>query len=309
MASFEITIDNAIGKIKTLTAESKWVEAHRACLELLRYDPENIKVIRLKNLVEKSVRKQNILAIKEDLKNLMPLVRAKKYEEVLSYLKELEPFMNDYRPLKKFIIKTQSRYNKGILVQQKIYFEEQKKNIDKLLNQRQYKEALTLAENMIKSKIKEQYLKALVEKIKLQWINDELGRNEALLKTENYEDILLFLQSLKSISGKNAKLNSMIDKFNKKNKQHKVELKKDYIFSGTEKIRTLMQLKKYESACEAAAEILNIDPGNTQVRKMYVQAMKKEMKKMNQIIYTQIKEARKKMQKHRAEEPQNYIKL
>jgi hypothetical protein len=89
------TLKGAYDKIKTLMEEERWQEAHRACIELLRFDPDNIKTIRLKNKIEKNVKNINVKAIEDDLESLKPLWKEKKYKEILEHLKGLEPYIND----------------------------------------------------------------------------------------------------------------------------------------------------------------------------------------------------------------------
>ena len=44
----QLSLREAVEQIKLLIDEEKLQEAYRACLEILRYDPENIHVIHLK---------------------------------------------------------------------------------------------------------------------------------------------------------------------------------------------------------------------------------------------------------------------
>ena len=57
----QLSLREAVEQIKLLIDEEKLQEAYRACLEILRYDPENIHVIhlkiKLKEVWEKSIDK------------------------------------------------------------------------------------------------------------------------------------------------------------------------------------------------------------------------------------------------------------
>jgi tetratricopeptide (TPR) repeat protein len=305
----KILLTTAIGKIKTLMAQDKFVEAHRGCLEILRFDPDNIAAIKIKKKIEAIVKRKNIESLKEDIKNLKPLLEQKKYEELLEHLKSLEPFINDYSPLKHFIIKAQKAYRKDIKHEQERYYEVQVGLIKKLIKEKDYEPALKKAESLQKAEIKLEKTTALMKSIRKQWIESELQSHSQFLKSEKYEDILLFLQKLKGISGKNKKLNNLIIKFKKANSVHNIEKKKDFIFTGTEKIKTLLQLKKYDKAALAAKEILDIDPANKQVRKMFLSANRSEIRRMNKALLKQMSDSTKELKKSYKEEPKKFIKI
>lgn len=293
----KMILKDAYKKIKQLIAEEKWLDAHRACLEILRFDPDNIKIIRLKNIVEKKVRKINVKAIKEDLKKLKPLGKKGKYEELLEHLKELEPYVPDYPPLKKIIAKAQNEYKKIVTEKQKNYFFEEIENIKDLLKKKKYQEALRNAEKLRILKMNEKEVREWITKIRTTWIDNELKLNEALLKSSKYEDILIFLQKIKRIYPEYEKLNRIIDSFKKKNKEFQIEQKKDFIYIGIEKTRTLIQLKKYEKAVQAAREILDIDPENSQAKRLHLLASKKESKQMNRELVKQMTGSSREMKK------------
>lgn len=309
MDESKIIIDTAIGKIKNLMAEEKYVEAHKGCLEILRFDPDNIKVIKLKNKIEKVVKTININAIKEDIRNLKPLLEAKNFDELFLHLKQLEPYLNQYGPLRKFIIHSQNEYKKEVIAKQATYLKQQKKEIELLRAQKKYSEAIEIAQKIFKENIERKKMQSLVNKLKEEWINYELEKGKTFLETDKYEDILLWLQKLKQISGQNKRLNSLIERSKKRQKQFIVDQKKDFIFTGKEKLKTLMQLKKFDKAALAAQEILDIDPTNEDVRKLFIQATKKEMIKINKLLIKQMKDARNKISTEYRNNKDKYVKI
>src|SRR5512145_859231 len=114
-------INDAMDRISALMAMEKWKEAHRACLEILRFDPENLKVIRIKNKIEKIVRKINVKTLKDDVAKLEPLWKEKNYEALVENLKRLEPFAADYPKIRKQYILAQKKYHAQLLDRQENY--------------------------------------------------------------------------------------------------------------------------------------------------------------------------------------------
>ncbi|MBU0668309.1 hypothetical protein KJ835_04275, partial [Patescibacteria group bacterium] len=144
----QIIISEAFHQIKDLMKKEKWADAHRACLEILRFDPENLKIIRLKGIIERKVKKINIKAIKEDLKNIRSLWKEKKYTELLQHLKELAPYQNDYYPLKRFMRKVEIEYLAQTREQTKEENAADMAKINELLKDHKYQETIRIAQKL-----------------------------------------------------------------------------------------------------------------------------------------------------------------
>lgn len=195
----QIVLSEALQRIKNLINQEKWLDAHRACLEILRFDPENLKIIRLKNKIEKQVKKINIQAIKQDLKNIQPLWKEKKYDELLEHLKELEPYRRDYKPLDDFIKKVQKAYIAEVGEQRKEYFSDELKHIDILLKEHKYQEAIRTAQKLRITNVNNAEVKKKVTEIKKEWVDHELKTNGKLLNSDKFEDALLKAQQIKKL--------------------------------------------------------------------------------------------------------------
>ncbi|GEM_PF-983739 len=276
------------GLIQNLIADRKLPEAWRACLEVLRIDPENVKVIRFRNKIEKMVRKVNKKAIKKDLKDLQPLWHEKKYDELLTGLKKLLPYQADYPRLEKIILKAQKTYNKELLAIQKKYFAGQYEQIRSLVNEKKYQQAVTVADKLLPLNFKLQKIKKILRKIRKSWVDLLLKQNEALLQSSKFEDMLLFCTQLKNIDPDSTKVNRLTRSIKNAYQQYRIEEKREFIYSSLEKIRTLLQLKKYEKALEALEEILAIDPYNREGRSLYKKAKQKTAALIEGEVITQM---------------------
>ncbi len=305
----KMILKDAIKKIKQLIAEEQWLDAHRACIEILRFDPDNIKIIRLKSVIEKNVKKINVRAIKEDLKKLQPLWDQKKYEELLEHLKDLEPYIPDYPPLKKYIMRARDAYRKTVEKEQKVYVRQELEQIKKLIEQNKYQEAIRNAEKLRIQKFNENEVKEWIKKIRSSWVENDLKQHETLLKSKKYEDIQIFLQKLKKIDPSNEKLDQLIKEAKKKAREYQIEQKRDFIFIGIEKTRTMIQLKKYGKAIEAAREILAIDPNNLQVKRLFAKASRKENHQINKDVVSLMKRNNKELKQQYKQNKKDFIRL
>ncbi len=303
------SLDDLYNTIYQLIQEEKWAEAHRACLEILNCDPENIKVIRLKNKIEKEVHLINRNAVKEDLKTLEPLWKEEKYEELLLHLKKLTPYVNDYPDLTSVIKKAENLYAAQLSKQQQSVWQEEVKHIEQLIAEKQFPQALENTEKIRKYLLDPELYHNLIVKIKKAWIDDELSKNNALLSSNKYEDIEFFYQSLLQIDPTSKKLHDLFAAAKKHAQQLNIEEKRDFIYKGLEEIRTLLQLKKYEKVVRGAEEILAIDPLNAEAQKFSKNAKKKIEKERDEALIKQMESAQKETLKAYQKDKEGFIKI
>jgi len=285
-------IKEAIGEIRGLMRQEKWKEAHRACLEILRFDPENIKIIRLKNKIEKAVKKINRGSIEQDLKNLEPLWKEKKYQELLEYLKKLQPYAVDVPKISGLIIKAGKEYQKQLLAEQEQYLQQELKQINDLAAASKFADAVKAADKLLALHLDEEKIREVLKTLKRDWIEYELRQNQGLTGGEKYEDILLFYQGLLHIDGKSDKIKKLIGVTKKKYQVYRVQQKRELIYKQLEKIKTLYQMGRYEQVMELTEEILGIDPLNKEAKFYLVKAGRKAEKTLDREIFLQMKNAR-----------------
>ncbi|MFO0780880.1 MAG: hypothetical protein U0519_03270 [Candidatus Gracilibacteria bacterium] len=304
-----LNLQQAYHAIQGLIKEEKWLDAHRACLEILRFDPENLKIIHLKNRIEKNVRKINQKAIKDDIEKLKPLWKEERYEELLLNLKHLEPYIKDYPKLKPIITKATQKYTEQLKkVQEKSYTEEIGQ-VDKYLSEKKFQDALLLAEKLKIMGIHRGELKKKIKSIQHLWIENEISSNKTLLAGTKYEDILLFYHRMQKIDPESAAVKSLMEKTKKQYQSYKIEEKKEFIYKSLEAIKTLYQLKKYEKALEASKEIIEIDPSN----KIALSFMRRSAKKVRNLIdgeiTTQIRENYKNLKEEYKKNKKDFTRI
>jgi len=284
-------IKDALNRINALMAMEKWKEAHRACLEILRFDPENIKVIRIKNRIEKIVRKINIKTLKADVAGLDHLWKEEDYASLVDNLKRLEPYAIDYPRIRNLYILAQKKYNEQLLDQQKEYLQQEFERLEKLAADNKYEEAVKLGEKLRTYRLNEEKIKSRLKTIRKNWIEYELARNKGLLESEKYEDILLFYHGLLHIDSKHEEIKKLIEKTKKTYQIYKIQQKKDFIYKQLEKIKTLYQMNRFEQVMTLAEELLDIDPLNKNTRYYYKKAKHKAEKLAEREIFRQMKKS------------------
>jgi len=302
-------LQEAMDRINALIIQEKWQEAHRACLEILRFDPENIKIIRLKNRIEKNVKIVNQKAIKQDLDNLKPLWQEKKYEELLKHLKKLEPYIIDYPPLENIILKARNLYKVQVGEHQKEYVQQELAEIKKLNSSGNFPEAIRRAEKLRTLALNESEIKKLITDIRLRWIDGEISNNKSLLESEKFEDILIFCQGLYRIDSKSAKVKKLMDDKKTQYQNYKIQQKRDIIYKVIEQVKTLYQLKKYTACMDMAQEIIDIDSTNKEALSFFRKAKKHAEKLRDRELQKQMKALSKQEKEEYKKNKKAYIKI
>lgn len=302
-------IQNTIDQIKSMIVQERWSDGHRICVDLLRYDPDNIEVIKLKNKIEAEVTKINRSLIKKDLDSLKPLWESKNYPELLAHLKKLEPYLADYPELAKIIIKATNEYENSLYKNNIQLLEQGIKDISMLIKENKFSEAHKICEKLKLLGVGGRKLEKCNQTIKTKWIDYLLNEKKGLLDSNNYESIKLFLQELHNIDLKSALVEKLKEKYRKKEKQFLLDSKRDFIYKSIENIKIEFQLKKYDVCMIACRELLNLDPTNSTALRLFKASRKKLEKQEEAEIYDQIKQAAKKNKKEMEKDKSKFIRL
>jgi len=302
-------IKDAMDRINALISMEKWKEAHRACLEILRFDPENIKVIRIKNKIEKIVRKINIKTLKDDVAKLDHLWKEKNYESLLENLKKLEPYAIDYPNIRKLYILAQKKYNSQLLERQEQYIHDELLHMNALAVESKYDEAVKLGEKLRAFRIKEDKIINILKSLRKQWIEHEIVTHRGLTDSEKYEDILLFYQGLLRIDSKYEKVRKLMERAKKSYQTYKIQQKREFIYKQMDKIKTLFQLKRYEQVMNMTEELLEIDPLNKESRFFFKKAKRKAEAIADREIYKQMKKSRGEIRNEMLNDKSNVVKM
>ncbi len=302
-------IDEAIRKIKRLLDDGELKSAHKACIELLTFDPDNLQVIRLKRKIEDKVKKINIKAIKADMKMLMGLWKEKKIDQLMPQLKTLEPYINDYGPLRRMFLKANEEYRRFLLNQQDTILHQQIQQVRQMMDENRYEEAERVSFQLKSLDIEQALVEKLIIELIHRWIEYELQKNSELLHSDRYEETMMLLQRLQNIAPTDNKIKKMIDETKKKIFFHKIEEKKDFINRGLEEIDRLTKSGKFEDALLAIQEILQIDPKNEKANKYASSTKRKLKKKIDEEVISQLQNNLPHNKQEYLENKKNFVKI
>ncbi len=296
-------------EVYDLMKQENWLEAHRVCLRILRSDPENFKVIHLKNKIEKVVKKMNKKIIQNDIRELKPLWKEKKYREILEKLKALAPYSNDFPQIAKLLLKARSKYEKEIRAKNEQYFKGQNAISNQQFYAGKFAESLATIEKLRELESHGKEIEKSKNRICKAWVDSELDKNNKLLESEKYEEILSFCQQLLHIDSKSQKVIKLIDKTKKQYQSFKIDERRDFIYKSLEQIRILYQLKKYQKVVDATAEILAIDPRNKEANSFHQKSLAKLTHITNNEIVTQMLNAKKQLKEEYKADKKNVAKI
>lgn len=305
----QLALNDIFSQIKLFMDQKQWADAHRACLEILRYDQENLKAIHLKNKIEKIVKNNNRKIIKDDLEQMAPLWHEKNYVALLDELKKLQPYSQDYPQIQKMIIKAEKEYRKQIANQEQTTFVSEYKQIQQFIKEKKYQEALRAAEKLRILKVQEDNVRNLIKNIKAEWIESELESSSTLIQSEKYEDMLLLYQKLLKIDSGSLRVKNLIESTKKTYQRYRIDEKREFIYKALEHTKTLYQLKKYERALDACLEILGIDPDNKDAQKFYKKSLFMTRRLIDKELFDQMKEAQKNIRVGYKTNKDDYIKI
>jgi tetratricopeptide (TPR) repeat protein len=296
-------------RINELIEQKKWLEAHKICLEVLRFAPDNIKIIRIKNKIEKTVTQINQDALKEDIYNLKPLLREGRFDELLPNLEKLRSFANEYPPLRKFIYEADKAYKKHISEEKDEYVDQEIKHVDQLASTNEFEEAIKIAEKLRKISMRDVQLRKIIANLRERWIDYELGRNKDLLESKNYEEILVFYQGMLNIDYKSKKVQKNIQNVKKEYKEFLIFQQKTSVKKAMDRIKTMYKLGKYDLLMDTAKEILDLDPSNREAKKFFKKAEKKARKIQDKDIQAQMKIDRNQTKEDYKKDKKKFIKI
>jgi tetratricopeptide (TPR) repeat protein len=298
-----------IEQIKVLILQDKLKEAYDLCNKLLLNFPESYRLSKLQGKIEKLVYKQNLHQVKEDMKELKPLWKEEKYDEILKKLTELQKFVPGYVGVEKQIQKAQKLQLKNKQHMQKDVLTKYMTTAEDHMKKSSYSAAITTLKRVVmKLPDYEPAIKMLVEARKL-YIKQQIKDNEFLLNGKEFDKIEEFIKHLKTINPESKDIKALVKKLSKSEDMAQKFEKMDFTYKSFEEIQTLYQKKKYESAIRALKEYVKVDKDNFKALELLDKARKKFDKILSKEVFAKMKELQKKFRKQKHEMPKEFIRL
>lgn len=296
-------------QIKLYINQEEWQKAYQLCSEILRITPDNPKFIKLRDKIEFAVKEINRKSIKNELKNLEPLLANHQYEEYLEKIGPLQAYIQDFPEIKSLILHATGLLNKQYQQNKVDYLNKEVQQVQELVEQKNFPEAVTLLEQLHKATKTDLRIKNLLQEVRNRWIDFLLEENQALIESSKFEDIILLLLKTEKIDPNYPKIKNLIQSVKKRYKDHKIENKKDFIFKTLEEVKILIIKKRYDKAHQLNRKILNIDPDNQDALKNKAFLLKKIHRLTNKELTQHIFEYYKKNKLLYTQAPAKFIKL
>lgn len=301
-------LEQKIHKINVLILEDRFNEAYKILQDLLLQFPENIELLKLQQKIEFTAKEKNEKMVENRLRELKPLWHKEEYSTILRKLKDLKKYSPNNSKINKNYKKAQELYKNQIEESQKEFHQNQKQELDDLLNNNPDQLIAELF-YLERNNIGNLEIQKLAKNYKNKLIDKKIKEQKDLLRSNKFEVINSFIEQLKRIDETNPQIPQLIKQLQQNKHNHQLEEKRDFVFNGIKHLKTLIKLKKYSKAVKTGEEIINLSPKNKTIEKL--------LKKAEKLLYLQTRELTiSSMINSEAERkadfqknPQNYIKI
>lgn len=298
-----------VERIKGLILQDKLKEAYDICNKHLLNFPESYRLNKLQSKIEKLVFKKNVAIVKDDMKELKPLWKTEKYDEILVKLTELQNFAPGYPPLEKEIKKAQKLQLKNKQHMQKDVLTKYMKDAEKNINKKSYSAAITTLKRILLKLPDYQPATQMLAATRESYIKQQVDDNAVLLKSKEFDKIADFIKHLKTVNPESTKITELVKKLSKREEMAQKFSKMDYTYKTFEEILTLYQKRKYEQAIKALEEYVQIDKNNFKALELLDKSRKRFDKQLSKEVFAKIKLLQKRYKKQRKEIPKEFIRL
>lgn len=298
-----------IEQIKGLILQDKLKEAYDFCNKLLLNFPESYRLSKLQGKIEKLVYKKNVEIVKDDLKELKPLWKDEKYDEILIKLAELQKFAPGYPLLEKEIKRAQQMKLKDKQHMQKDTLTRYMKTAEEHMKKGSYPAAITTLKRVILKLPDYEPAILMLSEARESYIKQQIKDNKVLLKGKEFDKIADFIKHLKTVNSESKEVKELVKKLSKREEMAQKFTKMDYTYKTFEEIQTLYQKRKYEQAIKALKEYVQIDKENLKALELLDKSRKKFDKQLSKEIFSKMKLLQKKFTKQKKEKPKEFIRL
>lgn len=296
-------------QVRTLISSENWPEAYKLCNQILSYDPENSTFLKLKNFIEKEVKQINQKSIRSELQKLEELLKAHQYEEYLKGIAPLQTYITDFPEIGEKILHAKKLLDQEYQHRKEETINEIAKEIDEKKETLDFESTLQKLDQLSKLDFESNLIKNLQAKVRRNWISLQIKQNQGLLESQRFEDVIIFLLTLKKIDPENKQVLSLIKKVKANYQLQKIENKKDFIFKTIEEIKTLYITKKYDLCLELCERVLEIDGKNKTALSYSKRAKIKADRSSQHFIAQQIFDNYAEFPKSKFFQEGNYIKI
>jgi len=279
------TLKQLENQVQNLLSNQDYKSAYKLCNEVLKIDPDNLTFIKLRKKIEQTVETINLTAIQKEINTALTLAQNNQFDQAFNQLKLLSPYLSQYPNLTPKVEQANFKIIKLLKSFEQKTYAQALRQLDQLIKSNQLNQALQLLNSLKFPNQDPKPINQRKTKIRNLQIQAELKANQALLQTENYEKILLFLYKIKKIDPTNPKLIKLIKHYKNLEIIQKIENSKDQAYKLKEEIKTLFQLKKYDELLEVYTHLQQLNPNDKSSKNYY----KISLRNLNNQILTILK--------------------
>ncbi|MDP4008034.1 MAG: hypothetical protein Q8P68_02465 [Candidatus Peregrinibacteria bacterium] len=283
--------------------------AYRACQQALNLDSTNEFANKTILKAAKEIRKARKKELKRRINDLQSLWDLKEYDKLLTEYEALDKFYPEYPPVLFQIarLKTLSREQKEKASSK--YKKEIKKNIKTLHKDGKFMETINAIEQIKPYFEGESWPDDLMQKVKHDYVIEQLKSRKELLEHQEYERLYKFLTKLYQIFPE-ARIKKYIDQTENLILENRKYEKSVFIEDSLDFINSLYNQGKYEESMQVCEELLSLTgESNLKAKKFYSSARKSNEKEMNVKIKEMMIEKNKNLNKQYLEAPENFVKI
>lgn len=254
-------------KINSLITDRKFKEAFNLCKESILQYPNETRFLKIKERIERAVEEENENIIKNKLEEIKPMWKEEKFSEILKILKDLLTASPNNSKLKSLYIDAEKEYRKQFERLNEKFNNDQRKRLDQVLkeNPNQLTEELYI---LTKENPGNQNVKNLVSEYEEKLIAKKIEDKKELINSNKYDVIENFLDELRKINRFSKKIQDIEMEIKKRKLETEIVQAKEFVYGGEKHLDTLIKLKKYDKAMQAAQEILKVDPNNKEAKRV-----------------------------------------
>ena len=287
-------LNKGIRQVQSLITANRYQEAYNCVNKLLLNFPDNGKIYKLKSKIEKIVYEHNLITVNKEIKELNPLWKEKRYEELVKRLTNITLYVPGYTKAEKDLYKAQKLYRNQIVQQQKDTLANYIRTIEKAIAEEDFQKAISLCQEVLRKIPQHEKCGMLLAKAKNQLIDKMIRENGVLLKSDKFEEIEKFLNDLLKICPESIRVNNLLNKVSNREKITVEYAKKDFVYSAYEQIFILYQKGKFDKTIDALRELLEVEPDDLKALELLKKAEKKFSSQLNREVKSKIKNLQKK---------------
>jgi tetratricopeptide (TPR) repeat protein len=261
--------------IEALVAGGKLEEAFEKCKDILQKFPNEKALKKIKKSIEEKLLYKNKQKVKINIKEAKRLFKQGETEQALRLIKDTLVLSPNNEDLKDLYRKFQEAYKEKLEETEKEFIKKQYEHLKKLIDEDQYPQFIQAVDRLESENKSNKNIQKLIKDVKAILIEKEIKNKKDLLDSEKFEDIENFIQGLENIDADSEIVKNLRVYIKRRKMGSQIEDVEEFIYAGENNLVTLMKLKKYEEAMQVCEEILQTDPNNRAVIRIYKKAKRK----------------------------------